>query len=353
MRKETVEVMREAAEHFIDYLDLQRTVCERIAELTKNEAAFVTTGAAGGVVLSTAACMCAGNIDNLDRIPDKVNMLEKNEVIIFDGEFQDSIPYWKLIRKAGAKIVSVKPDIDAVKQVVNAHTAAVFLFPSSLYERGIPTCEEVIPELKNIGVPIVVDAAAQLPPRSNLWYYTNELGADLVIFSGGKHIRGPQSTGLILGKKNLIDICKAAASPNAEIGRPYKTGKEELAGILTALEFFMKEDDQSLYDSQYEKLMTVKAYLNHFETVKVEMKTEGRLGTFQPLLLITFPEGIRGESCHEFARKYNPPIDIGVYQPEFKMPENTVFINAYNLSEGEQYMVGEMLERFCEESINR
>ena len=118
---------------------------------------------------------------------------------------------------------------------VNEKTAAVFLFPATLYEEGIPTCEEVIPELKKTGVTIVVDAAAQLPPSSNLWYYTKELGADLCVFSGGKHIRGPQSTGPIVGRKDLTEACRMAASPNARIGRAFKTGKEELVVLLRHL----------------------------------------------------------------------------------------------------------------------
>ena len=129
-----------------------------------------------------------------------VDDITKNEILLFDGKFRQQIPYWKLIGLTGAKIIAVEPTAEAMDKAVNERTAAVFLFPSTLYEEGIPSCEEIIPVLKSKGVTVVVDAAAQLPPKSNLWYYTKELGADLCIFSGGKHIKGPQSTGLIVGR---------------------------------------------------------------------------------------------------------------------------------------------------------
>lgn len=155
-----------------------------------------------------------------------------------------------MIGLTGAKIIAVEPTAEAMDKAVNERTAAVFLFPSTLYEEGIPSCEEIIPVLKSKGVTVVVDAAAQLPPKSNLWYYTKELGADLCIFSGGKHIKGPQSTGLIVGRPDLIEACRMAASPNARIGRAFKTGKEELAGFITALEIFVNEEPETGFKRQ-------------------------------------------------------------------------------------------------------
>lgn len=290
MDERTVEAMRQAGEHFVDYPLLLQKVSERAAELTNNESAFVTTGAAGGVILSAAAAMCGPDEKKLDQLP-HVESFEKNEILMFDGKFREIIPYWRLTGLTGAKIVSVEPTVEAMVNAVNEKTAAVFLFPATLYEEGIPTCEEVIPELKKTGVTIVVDAAAQLPPSSNLWYYTKELGADLCVFSGGKHIRGPQSTGLIVGRKDLTEACRMAASPNTRIGRAFKTGKEELAGFITALELFVTEKPEDGFARQEALLKKLEDKLVSREPeLKMEFRNEGRLGTYQPLLLVTLPE---------------------------------------------------------------
>ena len=309
MDERTVEAMRQAGEHFVDYPLLLQKVSERAAELTNNESAFVTTGAAGGVILSAAAAMCGPDEKKLDQLP---------------------------------HVESFEPTVEAMVNAVNEKTAAVFLFPATLYEEGIPTCEEVIPELKKTGVTIVVDAAAQLPPSSNLWYYTKELGADLCVFSGGKHIRGPQSTGLIVGRKDLTEACRMAASPNARIGRAFKTGKEELAGFITALELFVTEKPEDGFARQEALLKKLEDKLVSREPeLKMEFRNEGRLGTYQPLLLVTLPEGKTAEACNKYTRALPQPIDIGVYPPEFRMPENVIFLNAYNLKPGEEDLVAE------------
>lgn len=343
MDEKTMGAMAEAGQSFVDYPTLLDAVCKKSAELTNNESAFVTTGAAGGVILSAVACMCEGNECALEQIPHTADF-EKNEILIFDGKFRQEIPYWKLIGLTGAKIVSVKPQVEEMVRAVTQRTAAVFLFPATLYEEGIPTCEEVIPELKKTGVRIVVDAAAQLPPKSNLWYYTKELGADLTVFSGGKHIKGPQCTGLIVGKKELTDICRKAASPNPFIGRAFKTGKEELAGFLTALELFVGENEEERYQRQEKMLLELEKRLKSGVgegVLQTEIRKQGRLGTYQPLLLVTLPDGKTAEACNKYTRSLNPQIDVGVYQPEFQMPENMIFLNAYNLKAHEVQIVAD------------
>ena len=349
MDERVLQAMREAGTHVVDMGKLLDQVCSRAAKLSGNEGAFVTTGAAGGVILSAAACICGKDEELLDRIPHLEDVVRK-EILVFDGEFLDLIPYWKLIGLTGAVIRKVEPTVEAMLQAVDERTAAVFLFPATLYEKGIPACEEIIPKLKEKGVTVVVDAAAQLPPPSNLWYYTKELGADLVIFSGGKHIRGPQCTGLIAGRRDLTESCRMAASPNPRIGRAFKTGKEELAGFITALELFVNEDPKKRFAQQESMLQRMKQILKRTDGVKTELIREGRLGTYQPLLLVTLPKGMTAEACNRFTRASKPAIDVGVYGPEFGMPENLVFLNAYNLKEGEDQIVAETVSRFVEEN---
>lgn len=342
MEKETVEAMARAAEHCIDYKELRDAVCEKAAELTKNEAAFVTTGASSGLELSTAACMCLGEEENMNLLPD-TSSFSRNEIVVIDGDVLDIIPYWKLTGLTGAKIIKAKPDIESIKKAICEKTSACVLFPASFYERGIPTCEEIIPVLKETGVKIIVDAAAQLPPASNLWYYTKKLGADLTIFSGGKHIKGPQSTGLIVGDRKLIRLCKMLASPNPRLGRAFKTGKEELVGFITALELFVTEDEEKRFKKQEEKLRKIAEIVEEKTGIRTEMLHQGRLGTYQPLLHLYLPETMTAKECNEYTRSLEPAVDIGVYPPEFHMEENVVFINAYNLKEGEESITADVI----------
>ncbi len=338
MEPDTLKAMQEAGKYFLDYEKLRDAVCERSAKLTKNDAAFVTTGAAGGLELSVASCMCLNDVLKADMLPNTMDF-KKNEIIILAGEMLNIIPYWKLIGLTGAKIMKVEPDLEAIKKAINDKTAACVLFPATLYERDIPTCEEIIPIMKKAGIKTIVDAAAQLPPASNLWYYTKKLGANLVVFSGGKHIKGPQSTGLIVGDTELIDSCKMLASPNSRLGRAFKTGKEELVGFLTALETFVSTNEESRFYKQKAQLLQIEKIVKEKLNIETRQLEEGRLGTYQPLLLIYLPAGFTAKNCNEYTRGLTNAVDVGVYPPEFRMPENVVFLNAYNLQSGEEIIV--------------
>lgn len=356
MSETTLEAMREAAGAFVDMDCLLDQVCARAAEITGNEAAFVTTGASGGVILSAAACMVEGSMSGaseevlLECFPD-ASAFEKNEFLVFDGEFLESVPYWKLLKLTGGKVVPVKPVLDGIREAVTGRTAAFVLFPSPLYERGIPTCEEAIPVLKELSVPVIVDASAQLPPPSNLSYYSRKLGADAVIFSGGKHIRGPQSTGLIVGRKNLMSLCRKLASPHERLGRGFKTGKEELAGFLAALEEFVLTPREDVFNRQQALLDIIQSYIeaNVSKEISIKRQDMGRLGTYQPLLLLSLPEGKTAGECNKYTRSLQKPVDIGTYTKEFRMPENLIFLNAYNLKgEEEAYLVARAVTEYIE-----
>lgn len=332
MAEETLEAMREAGRGFVDMTLLLDAVCARAAALTRNEAAFVTSGAAAGVVLSAVSCMCGTNESLHDRVP-FAGDFPKNRILIFDGAYRKMIPYWRLTAMSGATIVPVRPTVEAMIEAADGRCAAAFLFAGSLYEKDVPSCEDAIPKLKAAGLTVVVDAAAQLPPASNLWHYTRELGADLAIFSGGKHLRGPQSTGLVVGRKDLIAGCRMSACPNPRIGRAFKTGKEELAGFITALELFVS--DMGRYERQQAMLENLRERLITGAPVKARIVPHGRLGTEQPLLIVTLPEGISASAVNERTRALPESIDVGVYPPEFGMLDNEMFLNAYNLSSSE------------------
>jgi D-glucosaminate-6-phosphate ammonia-lyase len=231
--------MAEAACGYVDMFELQRQVGRRLAELTRNDAAYVCTGAAAGLFLATLACANGGDLAILARWPDA----PRSEVIIHRAH---RIPYDPAVRLAGARLVEVGDAEQTVEgelaAAISERTAAVLYVAGAHLRRGVLPLEDVIRIAHARGVPVVVDAAAQLPPPENLWRFTREAGADLAIFSGGKDLRGPQASGLIVGRVDLIEACRTNGAPNQHFGRPMKVGKEELAGLLAAVELYLAQD---------------------------------------------------------------------------------------------------------------
>jgi L-seryl-tRNA(Ser) seleniumtransferase len=242
MAPEVSDAMREAAGNFVDMHELQQAVGRRIAELTNNEAAYVTAGAAAGLVLSTLASMNGGDLLEIARqIEDGAS--PKDEVII---QRAHRIPYDPAITLAGGTIVEVGNRLQTFPWELEAaftpRTAMVFYVAGDHISFGALPLEDVIRIAHAHDVPVVVDAAAQLPPTENLWHFTRDLGADVTIFSGGKDFHGPQASGLVVGTQRMIDAIAANGSPYQRLARPMKVGKEEMIGLLTAIERYLRVD---------------------------------------------------------------------------------------------------------------
>ena len=240
MPPEVVRAMAGAASAFVDLDDLQRRVGERIAGLTGNEAAYVTSGAAAGLALATVACIVGTGPGSSERSPDLRGL--KDEIVV---QRLQRNGYDYAVRQVGATIVDVGTETgttaDAFRAAIGPRTAAVFWFQGAMNRPGELPLPAVIDIAASSGVPVVVDAAAQLPPVSNLWEFTR-MGAELAIFSGGKDLRGPQSSGLVLGRRERIEACRAHGNPNHAVGRPMKVGKEEMVGLLAAVERYLALD---------------------------------------------------------------------------------------------------------------
>lgn len=270
MLPEVTAAMADAAGHCVDIADLQARAGAIIAEVTGAEAAYVTCGAAAGLLLGTAACMTGLDPGRMSRLPDTTGM--KNEVVMVRSQRNF---YDHAVRGAGARIVEVGlPDRYAgagvrdaepweIADAITDRTAAVHYVADSNARPALPAVVEVAHAQ---GVPVLVDAAAQLPPQSNLRRFIAE-GADLVAFSGGKAIGGPQATGILCGRRDLImaaalqhldldiyweqwsppagliDKARLKGVPQHGIGRPCKVGKEDIVGLLTALRLFLAEGD--------------------------------------------------------------------------------------------------------------
>ncbi len=245
MPPQVLAAMAEAAQWYVDIFELQRAVGRRIAELTHNEAAYVCTGASAGLFLSTLACMTGPDLKAISRLVDEMPhpTLPKDEVIIHTAH---RIPYDPAIRLAGARLVEIGNVLQTfpweLEAAITERTAAVVYMAGEHLSRGALPLPQVIEVAHARGVPVIVDAAAQLPPPENLWRFTRDLGADLAIFSGGKDLRGPQSSGLILGRADLIEAVFHHGAPHQRLGRPMKVGREEMVGLLTALELYLQQD---------------------------------------------------------------------------------------------------------------
>ena len=243
MPPEVVAAMVEASRCFVDLDELQRRVGERIAALTHNEAAYVCSGAAAGLTLAIAACITGNDAQAISQLPDLTGL--KDEVIIHRSHRNG---YDHAVRQVGIRVVEIGGSAGTTPQelerAISPRTAAIVWFQGAMTGQGDLPLSEVIAAGRTHQVPVIVDAAAQLPPVSNLWHFT-EMGAALAIFSGGKDLRGPQSSGLILGQRALIENCRLNGNPYHSIGRPMKVGKEEMIGLLAAVQRYLDMDHEA------------------------------------------------------------------------------------------------------------
>jgi len=240
MRPETMAAIVQARESYCDLNELHDAVGKRIAELVKAEAAMVSAGCASALTLATAACVAGKDPEKIRRIPDTEGM--KDEAII---QKSHRLGYDHAIRNAGVKLIEVetRAELDAA---INEKTA-LLVFMNTRDLDGEIHHEEFVEVAKAAGVPTLIDAAADVPPVENLWRF-QEMGFDLVAFSGGKGMRGPQSAGLLLGPTELIEAARLNNVPNGDtVCRSNKVNKEELVGMLVALELYLEQDHDAAW----------------------------------------------------------------------------------------------------------
>jgi len=233
---EVLQAMAEAAGAFVDMNELHLAAGRRIAELIGVEAAHVTAGAAAGVAVMAAACMAGHDPALARRLPNATGMRHR-----FPHLRAHRNPFDQAIREAGGTLVEVDPSPEALAAALGDGAAAVY-YTVGRFEQGesLPLAQ-VAAIAHAAGVPVIVDAAAQVPPVANLRRFLEE-GADLVTFSGGKALHGPQSSGLILGRADLVEACRLNDNPHSSIGRPMKASKEDIAGLVRAVELYLAQD---------------------------------------------------------------------------------------------------------------
>jgi L-seryl-tRNA(Ser) seleniumtransferase len=242
MTKEVMDAINYASLQYVNLNELQDKAGERIAELLQCEAAMVTAGAFSAITLGTAGVITGMDRDKVSRIPTDMTGM-KNEVII---QKSHKIGYSHAIRNAGATLIEVETRKE-MEAAISDKTAMMW-FLNYNNNVGKVQDEEFVAIGKKYGIPTFNDCAADVPPVENLWKYT-KMGFDLVAFSGGKGIRGPQSTGLLLGKKEHIAAARLSAPPNGDtVGRGMKVNKEEILAQVIALETYLSKDHQAEWD---------------------------------------------------------------------------------------------------------
>lgn len=256
-----LEAMLEAATSFCDIHDLQRRAGQHLATLTRNEAAFICNGAASGLYLSTLACITRGDLKRIARLPSLTGM--RDEVIVFCSQRN---PYDLAVRQTGIRFVQIGNTVQTfpweLEAAISDRTAALLYVAGGTFARGALPLPEVVALCRPAGVPIIVDAADQVPPPDSLWRFSTDEGADLVVVSGGKGLRGPQSSGMILGRADLIEAVRALGAPHQRIGRPMKVGKEEMCGLVAAVEWYLALDHAAEADRYERQVATIIAALN-------------------------------------------------------------------------------------------
>ncbi len=250
MAPATVAAMTDAATGFVDLVEAMDLAGARIAELTHNEAARVTAGASSALTLAIAGLITGPDPDDLEVFP-HLTGVTRTEVVMLAPQ-RNSYDY--AVRLLGLRIVDADATATSLDTAMSERTCAFLWFAGTQHPAPGLDLAEIVAIAHRHGVPVIVDAAAQIPPVDMLWYFTRDVGVDAVIFSGGKGLRGPQSTGLLLGRADLIAGAKANAAPNMGIGRSMKVGKEELAAIVVAIETAVGIDQAELL-AGYERVV--------------------------------------------------------------------------------------------------
>ncbi|HET8523528.1 MAG TPA: aminotransferase class V-fold PLP-dependent enzyme [Thermomicrobiales bacterium] len=332
-----VEAMSEAAEAFVDLPELQARVGERIAEFTHNEACYISSGAAAGITVAVASIIAGTDPEKINAFP-YLDGIDKTELIVHRSQRNG---YDYAARQTGARLIEIEGTEEALRAAINDKTAAVLWFAGAHFAADALPLDRVVAIAHENGLPVIVDAAAQIPPISNLWRFTREFGADVAIFSGGKGLRGPQSSGLVLGKREIIEGCRPNGSPNSSITRPMKVGKEELAGILAAVEWSLNQDEEATIGGYETTVQNWIAGLQGIPGVTVERSFPSEAG--QPharaIVHIASPSPWTRDDLIKALWDGYPRIAVG----SSKSDDNAIALNPQTLEPGEAEIVLERL----------
>ena len=320
--------MMEASKRYVAIEELMAAACGRIAELMQCEWALVTNGCAAALAQVTAGIVAGLDHAAIQHLPD-VSQL-KNVVI---AQKSHRHGYDQAISMTGVRIVDVttRGELLAAMNV----RVAMFAFLGQAADDGEMSLAEMASIGREYGIPTFVDAAAERPDAPNR--YLAE-GADVVAYSGGKCLRGPQASGLVLGRKDILEAAFANASPHHSLGRPMKVGKEEIMGLLAAVEQWVSRDHKAEWRAWERRLAVIAEAVERVESVRTEIMQPGR-SNVAPTLRITWDRDIVGHSPQEVQSRLSagdPRIEVPTY-------EDGVWIMPYMMEGGEEVVVAERL----------
>jgi len=302
---EVKTAMEAASRHYVHLDELMGAVSKRLAELTQAEWGIVTAGCAAALTHATAACIAGANPERMQRLPDLTGL--KNEVIMPKYSRNE---YDHAVRMLGVKIIEVET-AEQLQNAFRARTAMVLVLSCPAAETGPLSIPEVARAAREHGVPMIVDAAAENLTIPNIHLAH---GATMVAYSGGKILRGPQCAGLLLGPKNLLQAAWLNSAPHHAFGRSLKVGKEEIMGMLTAVECWVKRDHEAEWKLWQSWLDTIGAQVTKISGVTTSLRQPEDLSNHAPELVIQWDGkalGIAGEEAQKLLLEGEPRIIFG------------------------------------------
>jgi len=337
MPLQVVQAMQDASRQFVHLNDFQEKAGERIAELTGAEAAFICAGAASGMLLSGAACLTGVDTEIIQRLPKVGDRPNQFVISLVDSHYYVhqgfELSGGELVRVGTRQSITPQDYAEAITE----KTAAVVYFLGSQPPEQLP---EVVEIAHQRNVPVIVDAAAQLPPRSNMTDLP-AMGVDLTVFSGGKGLFGPQSSGLVLGKKELVKASALNSNPYSGIGRGMKVGKEEIAGLLTAVELFFEMDEAALIQEWYRRCQVVAQAVNGVDGIEATFTRpfENKFPPASPLVHLRFAEG-----APLTAPEVNKALEAGTPSILASASDSSLTVGPQTLQDGEAEIIAARIE---------
>jgi uncharacterized pyridoxal phosphate-dependent enzyme len=354
---EVREAVEAASQHFVDMFELQHAAGRRLAELSGAESGMVTSGSAGAMAAATAACIAGSDPKNIWQLPDTTGL--KNEVVMPEGRSA----FDSAIRLTGAKLVLVH-GMDGLHSAINSKTAMVYTTWRD------DRLAKTLAITRAAGVPLLLDDAAGIPPFENLTRYA-KMGIDLYCFSGGKGLRGPQCSGILLGRKTLIEAALRNCSPwEGAVCRSMKVGKEEIIGMLAAIEYWSRADLNALNNEWNNRVERIAKLVKTVPgvTTTIEIPEDGNS---YPTLTVLWDEkafGLTVAQCDERLRAGEPRIEVLTNsnpslvpvvhegndpKAKWEAPPNRLQIVSMTLQEGDDLTVGNRLREILGEARKR
>src|ERR1700758_4659732 len=296
---EVREAAEQASKQFVDMFELQRAAGKRLAELSGAESGMVTSGSAGAMASATAACIAGSDPKNIWQLPDTTGL--KNEVVMLGGRSA----FDSAIRVAGGQLV-LAHGVDNLQSAITPQTAMVY---TTWRDDRLPNALKIT---RAAGVPLLLDDAAGIPPFENFRRYA-KIGVDLYCFSGGKGLGGPQCSGVLLGRKDLIDAAMANNNPwEGAVCRPMKVGKEEIIGILAAVDYWSKADLAALNKDWQSRVERIQKLVQTVPGVTTSITIPQEENSY-PTLTVKWDVqrfGLTADQCAQQLREGEPRIEV-------------------------------------------